>query len=173
MFHSFFKNKAILPLFRFHCTWMSFSQASFVKGTSINYFLPFLAIFYLPKYIPTVHIISSYFFWPLTSHFSRIICPTYLPKNRKVNWFLKQLLHNLHQLTQFGGISPNLQVCKGSFFSESAICLSNLQEKYSKSLSRTWNLNFPPITVNKLFKFQAQDCDLEYLLWRFLNKSYL
>ena len=112
-------------------------------------------------YIPTVHIISSYFFWPLTSHFSRIICPTYLPKNRKVNWFFKQLLHNLHQLTQFGGISPNLQVCKGSFFSESAICLSNLQEKYSKSLSWTWNLNFPPIIVNNLFKFK-----LRIVIWK-------
>ena len=48
-------------------------------------------------------------------------------------------------------------VTKGSFFSESAMCLSNLQNKYYKSLSWTWNLNFPPITVKNLFKFQAQD----------------
>ena len=26
---------------------------------------------------------------------------------------------------------------------------------------------FPAITVNNLFKFQAQDSDLEYLFWRF------
>ena len=46
--------------------------------------------------------------------------------------------------------------------------LSNLhisKKKYSKSLSWTWNLNFPPITVNNLFKFQAQDSDLEYFLF--------
>ena len=40
-------------------------------------------------------------------------------------------------------------------------------KKYSKSLSSTWNLNFPPIIINILFKFQAQDIDLEYLFWRF------
>jgi hypothetical protein len=27
-------------------------------------------------------------------------------------------------------------------------------------------LNFPPKTVNNLFKFSAQDSDLEYLCWR-------
>ena len=39
---------------------------------------------------------------------------------------------------------------KGVFFSESAIHFSNLQiskKKYSKKLSWTWNLNFPPITL--------------------------
>ena len=51
---------------------------------------------------------------------------------------------------------------KGVFFSESAMCFSNLKKKYSKSLSWTWNLNFPPITVNNKFKFQAQDSNLEY-----------
>ena len=34
-------------------------------------------------------------------------------------------------------------------------------QKYSKSLSWTWNLKFLPLTVNNLFKFQAQDNDLE------------
>ena len=29
------------------------------------------------------------------------------------------------------------------------------------------DLNFPPITESNLFKFQAQDSDLEYLFWRF------
>ena len=28
-------------------------------------------------------------------------------------------------------------------------------------------MNFLPITLNNLFKFQAQDSDLEYLFWRF------
>ena len=47
---------------------------------------------------------------------------------------------------------------KVAFFSESEILFSNLQISkinYSKSLSWTWNLKFPPITVNNLFKFQA------------------
>ena len=50
-----------------------------------------------------------------------------------------------------------IKFTKGGFFSESAMCFLHCQNKYSKSLSWTWNLNFPPITVNKLFKFQAQD----------------
>ena len=41
-----------------------------------------------------------------------------------------------------------------------------LQNKYSKSLSWAENLNFLPKTVNDLFKFSAQDRDLEYLYWR-------
>ena len=40
------------------------------------------------------------------------------------------------------------------------------QHKYSKSLSWAENLNFPPKTVNNLFKFSAQDSDLEYLYWQ-------
>ena len=56
---------------------------------------------------------------------------------------------------------------KGGFFSESAICFSNLQKKYSKKLSWTWNLNFPPITVNNKFKFQVQNSNLEDFFWRF------
>ena len=38
----------------------------------------------------------------------------------------------------------------GGFFSESAIRFSNIpisKENYSKKLSWTWNLNFPPTTV--------------------------
>ena len=31
------------------------------------------------------------------------------------------------------------------------------QKNYCKKLSWAWNLKFPPITVNNLFKFQAQD----------------
>ena len=42
------------------------------------------------------------------------------------------------------------------------MCLSSLQQRYSKSLS--WTLNFPPITVNNLFKIQTQDSDLE--IWK-------
>ena len=55
-------------------------------------------------------------------------------------------------------------MAKGGFFSESAMCFSNLpilKKHYYKSLSRTLNLNFPPITVNNKFKFQAQDSNLE------------
>ena len=52
---------------------------------------------------------------------------------------------------------------KGGLFSENAICFLHCQ---IKSLSWTWHLNFPPITVNNLFKFQAQDSDLEYLFWQ-------
>ena len=45
----------------------------------------------------------------------------------------------------------------------------HLQHKYSKSLSWAENLNFPPKTVNNLFKFSPQDSDLEYLCWRYKN----
>ena len=70
-----------------------------------------------------------------------------------------------------GGESPNICTIQLKvFFSESEIRFINLQISkinYSKSLSWTWNLKFPPITVNNLFKFQAQDSDLEYFFWRF------
>ena len=72
------------------------------------------------------------------------------------------------------------KILKMFFFSESGMCSSNLQKTYSKSLSWTWNLNFPPITVNKKFKFQAQDSNLEYFYFgdlknepHFLKKSHL
>ena len=42
----------------------------------------------------------------------------------------------------------------------------HLQHQYSKSLSRAENFNFLPKTANNLFKFSAQDSDLEYLRWR-------
>ena len=48
-----------------------------------------------------------------------------------------------------------------------------LQNKYAKSLSWAENLNFPPTTVNKFFKFSAQDSNLEYLLWRGKNFPFL
>ena len=48
-----------------------------------------------------------------------------------------------------------------AFFSKCCVFL-NLPKNDSKSLFWTWNLNFPPITVNKKFKFQAQDSFLEY-----------
>ena len=60
----------------------------------------------------------------------------------------------------------NCSFTKVSFFSESANCSSNLQKRYFKSLSWTWNLNFPLITVNNLFKFQVQDRNLEYFFWQ-------
>ena len=55
---------------------------------------------------------------------------------------------------------------KGGFKPEDTGKNLRLQHKYSKSLSWAENLNFPPKTVNNLFKFSAQDSDLEYLCWR-------
>ena len=43
------------------------------------------------------------------------------------------------------------------------------QDKYSKSLSSAENLNFPPKSVNNLYKFSAQDNALEYLFWTSKN----
>ena len=60
-----------------------------------------------------------------------------------------------------------LKQLKLAFFSESAMCFSNLPKKiYTKSLSWTWNLNLPLITVNNLFKFQAQNSDLFWKFWK-------
>ena len=51
---------------------------------------------------------------------------------------------------------------KVAFF-QKVWCVFQISKKnYSKSLSWTWNLNFPPITVNNKFKFQAQDSNMEY-----------
>ena len=58
---------------------------------------------------------------------------------------------------------------KGGFKSEDTGEFLHLQHKYSKSLSWAENLNFPPKTVNNLFKLSAQDSDLEYLFWRSKN----
>ena len=54
-------------------------------------------------------------------------------------------------------------LAKGGFKSEDTGELLHLQHKYSKSLSWAENLNFPPKTINNLFKFSAQDSDLEYI----------
>ena len=56
---------------------------------------------------------------------------------------------------------------KGDFFSESAMCFSHCQNKYSKSLSWAWNLNELFTVMGGKFKFQIQDSNLEYLFWRF------
>ena len=55
----------------------------------------------------------------------------------------------------------NARLFKGGFF-QKVWCVFQFSKKYSKLLSWTWNLNFPPITVNNKFKFQAQDGNLEY-----------
>ena len=57
-------------------------------------------------------------------------------------------------------------VTKGGFKSEDTGEFLHLQHKYSKSLSIAEKLNFPPKTVNSLFKFHAQDSELEYFCWR-------
>ena len=54
---------------------------------------------------------------------------------------------------------------RGGFKSESGDFL-HLQHRCSKSLSWAENLNFPPKTVHKLFKFSALDSDLKCLCWR-------
>ena len=52
------------------------------------------------------------------------------------------------------------------------------KKNYSKSLSWTWNLNFPPLTVNNKFKFQAHDSFLKYFyfgdweIWK-MNHNFL
>ena len=43
------------------------------------------------------------------------------------------------------------------------------KNKYSKSLSWIWNLNFLLITVNNKFKFQAQDSNMEYFYFEDLE----
>ena len=54
---------------------------------------------------------------------------------------------------------------KGGFKSEDIVKILHCQHKYSKLLSWPENLNFLPKTVNNIFKFSAQDSDLEYLFW--------
>ena len=58
---------------------------------------------------------------------------------------------------------------KGGFKSEETGGFLHCQNKYSKSLSSAENLNFRPKSVNNLFKFSAQDSDLEYSFWRSKN----
>ena len=60
-----------------------------------------------------------------------------------------------------------IEIIKCGFFSEISMRFSNLQNKYSKSLSWAWNLNKLFIVMGGKFKFQVQDSDLEYLFWRF------
>ena len=63
-------------------------------------------------------------------------------------------------------------VTKGGFFQKVRFIFQISKEKYSKKLSWTWNLNFPPITVNNKFIFQAQDSNLEYFfleIWKMIR----
>ena len=64
-------------------------------------------------------------------------------------------------------------VLKVAFFRKCDVFFKspNLQKKYSKSLSWTWNLNFPPIRVNNKFKLQAQDSNLEYFDLEILKRN--
>ena len=62
---------------------------------------------------------------------------------------------------------------KGGFKSEETGGFLHCQNEYSKSLSWAENLNFPHKSVNNLFKFSAQDSDLEYLFWRSKNSPVL
>ena len=69
-------------------------------------------------------------------------------------------------------------ITKGGFF-QKARCVFQISKspktKYSKSLSWTWNISFPPITVNNKFKFQAQDSNSEYFSfwnWEIWKRNY-
>ena len=55
---------------------------------------------------------------------------------------------------------------KGGIMSKDTGRFLLLQKIYSKSLSSEENLNFPSIIVNNLFKFFAQDSNVEYLSWK-------
>ena len=55
---------------------------------------------------------------------------------------------------------------KGGLKSEDTRDFLHCQDEYSKSLSWAENLNFPPKTINKLFKFSTQNSDLQYLSWQ-------
>ena len=59
-----------------------------------------------------------------------------------------------------------LYFSKGSFKSEETGEFFCRQNRYSKSLSWAENLNFPPKTLNNIFKFSSQDSDLENLFWK-------
>jgi hypothetical protein len=65
--------------------------------------------------------------------------------------------------------AAHTKTTKGGFKSEDTGEFFHCQHKYSKSLSWAESLNFPPKTVNNLFKFSAQDIDLEYLCWQWKN----
>ena len=73
---------------------------------------------------------------------------TFIEKRKKL--ITKEIMRH-YQGHSFLGLTKNrvrFQSCvgkffsKGGFFSENAMCFSNLQKKYSKKLSWTWNLNF-------------------------------
>ena len=51
-------------------------------------------------------------------------------------------------------------VNKGGYISEGILILVPLPRKGAKSCHWADNLNFPPITVNNLFKFSTQGSDL-------------
>ena len=55
---------------------------------------------------------------------------------------------------------------KDVFFSESVMCSSHCQNRYSKSLPWAWNLNKLFTVMGGKFKFHVQDSDLEYLFWQ-------
>ena len=57
----------------------------------------------------------------------------------------------------FSESRPGNKWPKGGFKSEETGGFLLRQNKYSKSLFWAENLNFPPKTVNNLFKFSAQD----------------
>ena len=71
----------------------------------------------------------------------------------------------------YGRYLPNF-VPKGSFYSESAMHFSNLQNKYSRSLYWAWNLNKLFTIFGGKFKFQGPDSDLECFFGDLTNTSH-
>ena len=67
----------------------------------------------------------------------------------------------------FSGLLLNYHT-KGSFYSESAICFSNVhisKKKYSKLLPWAWNLNLFFTVIGRKSNFQVQDGYLEYFVF--------
>ena len=59
---------------------------------------------------------------------------------------------------------PNLsRIIKGILISKCILTLDTLPTKSAKSLSWAESLNFPPFTLNNLFKFSAQGRELGLL----------
>ena len=84
----------------------------------------------------------------------------------KVLWIAMSCIASRETPSAKQVILKKLIIIKGGFKSEDTGEFFHCQHKYSKSLSWAENFNFPPKTVNNLFKFSAQDSDLEYLCWQ-------
>ena len=90
---------------------------------------------------------------------------------RSTFYFLLHTKMVLHKFFQLKHREEKVQLPKGGFMSEDTGKILRLQHKYSKLLSWAENLNFPPKTVNNLFKFSAQDSNLDFLKFGLFEKG--